>query len=244
MINAKKVLATFAVLLTLGGTVSSLASVQNSNVTAHAAKKHAKKHVKKVNHKTSKDTFYHVATIYNDEVGGYSFWSPLGDPTVYTLNLPYNKYSKNDWHSNERPVKANYKELQKSVKMNIKKWTTLDPYIYGNQKRFRIYFYDKVVQIHGYASYINAMQKNIIPLLKNHIDKKDYNKLSEIRRKSVRINNSKKYKLLLRNASKYFNSNHNPSNGEKKSYKEYRSSWELNKEYLRVLSKVFGYLKY
>lgn len=88
MISAKKVFATFAVVLTLGGAVSSLTSVETNNVTAHAAKKY----VKKVNHKTSKDTFYHVATIYNDEVGAYSAWSPIGDPTVYALNLPYNKY--------------------------------------------------------------------------------------------------------------------------------------------------------
>ncbi|KPN79147.1 hypothetical protein RZ56_11610 [Apilactobacillus kunkeei] len=244
MISAKKLFATFAVVLTLGGAVSSLTSVETSNVTVHAAKKHVKKHVKKVNHKTSKNTFYHVATIYNDEVGGYSFWSPLGDPTVYSLNLPYNKYSKNEWHSNERPVKANYKELQKSVKMNIKKWTTLDPYIYGNQKRFRDMLYDKVVQINGYALYIGAMQKNIIPLLKNHIDKKDYDKLASIQRKSASINKSKKYKALLKHTDKYFNTAHEVLNSDKKSYKEYRSSWELNKEYLRVLSKVFGYLKY
>ena len=240
MISAKKVFATFAVVLTLGGAVSSLTSVETSNVTAHAAKKH----VKKVNHKTSKDTFYHVATIYNHEVGAYSAWSPIGEPTVYALNLPYNKYSKNLWHSNERPVKANYKELQKSVKMNIKKWTTLDPYIYGNQKRFRDMLYDKVVQINGYASYIGAMQKNIIPLLKNHIDKKDYDKLASIQRKSESINKSKKYKALLKHTDKYFIHGHEVLNSDKKSYKEYRSSWELNKEYLRVLSKVFGYLKY
>ncbi|CAI2630072.1 hypothetical protein AKUA2003_10790 [Apilactobacillus kunkeei] len=243
MINAKKVLATFAVLLTLGGTVSSLASVENSNVTAHAAKKHAKKHVKKVNHKTSKATFYHVASIYNNEIGGYTTWSPMGDPSVYQLNLPYNKYTKDAWHSDDRPVKANYKELQKSVKMNIKKWTTLDPYIYGNQKRFNNLFVDKICQVYGYGQYVGAMQKNIIPLLKNRIDKKDYSSLSTISKKINRTFKDKKYKKLL-----YYANNREKdfkiTSHDKKMYKQFSKNWELNKEYLRVLSKVFGYLKY
>ena len=60
MISAKKVFATFAVVLTLGGAVSSLTSVETSNVTAHASRKHVKKHVKK----PSKDFLIHM-NIYH-----------------------------------------------------------------------------------------------------------------------------------------------------------------------------------
>lgn len=250
MINAKKVLATFAVLLTLGGTVSSLASVQTSNVTAHAAKKHAKKHVKKVNHKTSKDTFYHAGFIFDLYSGGYSLFTPIGDPGAYMVDFPSNKYYRHpEWKPKVQPT---YLSLAKAVKSTRAKLARQDPFIYdkkGLNKFLRDDLLDKVLQVSNYGIFINKLQTKMVPLLKPHMNKEDYQKLSSIRNKIMKNINNPKHRDIVNIADKAYRYpvSYKPrklNSHDKKMYKELRSNWALNKEYLQVLAKVFGYLKY
>ncbi|WP_220729358.1 hypothetical protein [Apilactobacillus zhangqiuensis] len=230
MISAKKVFATFAVVLTLGGAVSSLTSVETSNVTAHASRKHVKKHVKK----SSKDFLIHIGYAYNYSLNYFTGYEYLPSKN-YSVNVPnvkkYEKTYHNYVQTNKYPT--GYKTFAYKLKLLIAGMNATDYYVYG-KNGFENDFGGKCQAVIMEGNTVISMQKTVVPLILNKIRRSDLKKLSKLR------GNIMKYYFEKKTRKIYKYGGDEPS---KSGYKSLRKVWDTSREYYQTLKKVFEYIK-